>query len=46
MSKIYLQYIDSYLHSKPGWLKLPSHDFDYKYEEHKGQIPLIIHHKE
>ncbi len=19
---------------------------DYKYEEHKGQIPLIIHHKE
>ncbi len=31
-------------------MKLSSHDFpvpqDYKYEEHKDQIPLIIHHNE
>ncbi len=25
------------------WLPVPQ---DYKYQEHKGQIPLIIHHKE
>ncbi len=24
------------------WLPVPQ---DYKYEEHNGQIPLIIHHK-
>ncbi len=25
------------------WLSVPQ---NYKYEEHKGQIPLIIHHNE
>ncbi len=36
----------------PGWLGawncpvMTSVPQDYKYEEHKAQIPLIIHHKE
>ncbi len=54
MSNISLKYIPIHIKKKlhtrvteheivPPWLPVPQ---DYKYEEHKGQIPLILHHKE
>ncbi len=50
MSKISLKYIIFLAHQGDyehkiiqPWLPVPQ---DYKYEEHKGQIPLIINHKE